>query len=73
MLLIVGSLLHQAERDGTGIPAFVVWAFVPLTVVAVIVMPISGIWLLIPPAAGMVLYRRRRIPNVPPGNRGARW
>jgi len=59
MLLIVGGLVNQAERQGFVIPRFVTWSFAGLVVVGVVVMPISGIWLLIPPAAGMVFRRRK--------------
>jgi len=58
MLLIVGVLVNQAEGKGLGIPRFVTWSFVALTLIGVLVMPISGIWLLIPPVAGMVTRRR---------------
>jgi len=58
MMLIVGVLVDQAERQRLAIPRFVTWSFVVLTVIGVVVMPISGIWLLIPPAAGMVTRRR---------------
>ena len=55
MLLIVGVLFNQAERSNSSIPPCVTWTFVGLVVVGVIVMPISGIWLLFPPVAGMVI------------------
>ena len=59
VLLIVGVLVNQVEREGLAIPRFVTWSFAGLVVVGVVVMPISGIWLLIPPAAGMVFRRRK--------------
>ena len=58
MLLIVGALVNQAEREALTIPRFVTWSFTALTIVGVIVMPISGIWLMIPPAVGMVIRGR---------------
>jgi polyferredoxin len=58
LLLIIGVIVDRAERDGLAIPRFAAWLFAALTIVGVVVMPISGIWLLIPPAVGMV-YRRR--------------
>ena len=58
MMLIVGVLVDQAERRRLVIPRSVTWSFVVLTVIGVVVMPISGIWLLIPPAAGMATRRR---------------
>ena len=58
MLLIAGALVNQVEHKALGIPVFVTWSFVALTLIGVIVMPISGIWLLIPPVAGMVTRHR---------------
>jgi hypothetical protein len=58
VLLIVGVLVNQVEREGLRVPRFVVWSFAGLVFVGVVVMPISGIWLLIPPAFG-VLFRSR--------------
>jgi len=51
-------LVNQAEHHGVAIPGFVTWSFAALTTIGVVVMPISGIWLLIPPAAGMLTRRR---------------
>ena len=65
MLLLVGVLVDQTERKGLAIPLFVTWLFAALTVIGVVVMPISGIWLLIPPAAGMV-FRRRKANEIHP-------
>ena len=59
MLLITGVLIDQLEHERLVIPRFVTWSFAVLTVIGVVVMPISGIWLLIPPAAGMVVRRRQ--------------
>jgi hypothetical protein len=59
MLLIVGVLVNQAERQRPAIPRFVTWMFAALTLIGVVVMPISGIWLMIPPAIGMVIWSRR--------------
>ena len=59
MLLIVGVLVNQVEGQGLTVPRFVTWMFTGLVVVGVVVMPISGIWLLIPPALGMVIRRQQ--------------
>ena len=63
MMLIVGVLVYQVERQRLAIPLFVTWSFVVLTVIGVFVMPISGIWLLIPAVAGMVIRRRPHTEN----------
>jgi hypothetical protein len=53
LLLILGALIDHLETSGFGIPLFVAWSFLALTVVCVVVMPISGIWLLVPAVVGM--------------------
>jgi hypothetical protein len=55
LLLIIGVLIDQTERHRLAVPWFVICAFVLLTVVGLVVMPISGIWLLLPPVVGLVL------------------
>ena len=62
LLLTVGALIDQVERRGLALPWFVTWSFVLLTVIGVVVMPISGIWLLLPPVVGM-LFRCRQFRN----------
>ena len=59
MLLIVGVMVDRMERERLAIPRFVTGLFAALTAIGVVVMPISGIWLLIPPAAGMVARSRQ--------------
>ena len=56
LLLIVGGLVDRLETSGLGIPKFLPWLFLVLVIVGIIVMPISGIWLLVPPVVGM--FRR---------------
>lgn len=60
LLLVVGVLIDQVERSNLVIPWFVTWSFVAMAVIGVVVMPISGIWLLTPAVVGM-LFRRRQI------------
>jgi len=55
LLLIVGVLVDQVEKRGHAFPSFVTWAFVVMTMIGVVVMPISGIWLLVPPVAGLMI------------------
>ena len=62
LLLVVGALIDQVERRGLPIPRLVTLSFVVMTAIGVVVMPISGIWLLIPPVAGM-LFRWTQIGN----------
>jgi hypothetical protein len=59
LLLIVGVLIDVLEKRRLVIPRFVVWCFAFLAVLGAAVMPISGIWLLIPPVVGMFFQRSK--------------
>ncbi len=61
LLLIVGGLVDRLETSGLGLPKFLSWSFLALVIVGIIVMPISGIWLLVPPLIGM--FRRPGAPT----------
>jgi len=58
LLLILGALIDRLERSGFGIPPFLAWSFLVLTVIGGVVMPISGLWLLVPPLVGMFVRAR---------------
>ena len=58
MLLMVGVLVDQMERERLAIPRFVTGLFAALTITGVFVMPISGIWLMFPPVIGMLVRSR---------------
>ena len=60
MLMLFGGLVHANERDGRPLPPTVSWGLLVLTVAMVVIMPISGGWLLLPPAIGAVLKRSSR-------------
>ncbi len=54
LMLMISVLINQLERRGLAIPLFVTLLFCVLTIFGIVVMPLSGTWLLLPPAAGMV-------------------
>ncbi|MCP4654925.1 MAG: hypothetical protein GY856_05845 [bacterium] len=58
LLLIMGALVDRLEKSGFGIPPFLAWSFLALTVIGAVVMPISGLWLLVPPVVGMFVRAR---------------
>jgi len=68
MPLIVRAPVSQAAHLRLAIPRSVAWICAALTVIGVVVVPISGICLSIPPVAGMVIRSRRSIEE-----RGERW
>ncbi len=55
LLIISGSLIDRLEKKGITVPPVAAWSFLVLAVLGVIVMPKSGLWLLLPPIAGMVI------------------
>jgi len=55
LFLIVGVLIDHVERRSLAMPRFLPSGFAVLTVIGIFVMPISGLWLLVPPTAGMLL------------------
>ncbi len=58
LFLIIGALVDHLEKSGFGIPTFLAWSFLALTVIGVVVMPISGIWLFVLPVIGMFVRAR---------------
>jgi len=59
LFLIVGVLVDALEKRGIAIPCVVAWLFAFSTVLGVVAMPISGLWLLIPSVAGMFFQRSK--------------
>lgn len=54
LAMILGALIDWCEGRGHGLPRFLGWSLLALTLLCVIVMPISGGWLLFPPAIAAV-------------------
>ena len=55
LLFLVGSLIHRLEIDGLAAPPLFVWSLLAITVSGVLVMPISGLWLLFVPLVGLLV------------------
>ena len=58
-LLMLGGLTHWAQAQTGTLPAFLGWALLALGVAGVILMPLSGFWLLLPQAVLMIVVARR--------------
>lgn len=58
LLFTLGQLCCWAQAQGISLPAFVGWYLLAISVVGVVLMPISGFWLLIPPAVLILLAAR---------------
>ena len=56
-LIIIGGLIDWIERRNLGMPSFLKWSFLFLTVLGCIIMPKSGFWLLLIPTVGLYLRR----------------
>lgn len=58
-LLIIGVLVNWIERTLTTFPLCISWSFLILTLAGVFIMPISGFWLLLVPAVGLLVRMAR--------------
>ena len=52
-LMLIGSLLNHIEKKGLGMPPYFKYAYMALTAVGCIMLPESGLWLMLVPGAGM--------------------
>lgn len=59
-LLLFGQLCCWAQTNNITLPSFIGWILLLTAVVGVIVEPISGFWLLIPPSLLMMIDLKRR-------------
>ncbi len=60
MFVVLGALVHWAQaRTGT-LPAFLGWSVLALGMAGVILMPLSGFWLLLPQAVLILAVARQR-------------
>lgn len=58
LAILFGLLVDWCEKRQLGLPRFLGWALLVLTSVCVVIMPISGGWLLLPPAVGAMRESR---------------
>ena len=58
LMILFGALIDHLEARGLPLPAFVGWGLVALFVPLLVVMPISGVWLLLPPIVGALRGRK---------------
>ena len=65
MFVVLGALVHWAQaRTGT-LPAFLGWSVLALGMAGVILMPLSGFWLLFPQAVLILAVTRQRRSRIP--------
>ena len=72
MALILGGLIHWTQaRTGT-LPAFLGWSLLALCVLALVLMPVSGFWVVLPQAVMMIVVGRRGRPGTVAETQGMR-
>ena len=57
MMILFGIALDELEKRGQGFPPFLGYGFVTITTLAVVAMPVSGGWLMLPPAVGLIIKK----------------
>jgi hypothetical protein len=60
LMILAGGLLDTLEAHGAALPFWFGWALLALVVVGVVLMPVSGFWLLLPPTLGVLRRTSRR-------------
>ena len=56
---VIASLSLSLEKAGLELPQFGVWVLISLTAVGLMLIPLSGFWLILPPLLAMLLDHRR--------------
>lgn len=59
LTIVFGLTIDRMEREGVTVPRIVGYGFCILVALAIIAMPVSGGWLLIPGALGLLLKTQR--------------
>jgi len=54
-LMIIGGLINWIEKKKIQFPPFLKWVYMALTISGCIMMPASGLWLMLIPGAGLFL------------------
>jgi hypothetical protein len=52
LAILLGAAIDHLEQLGLPLPAFLAWGLLALNVIFLVVMPISGGWLLVPAVIG---------------------
>ncbi|MCE2723581.1 MAG: DUF6463 family protein [Burkholderiales bacterium] len=64
LTIVFGLTADWIEKERNHFPSIVGYLFFSLTALAIVAMPLSGGWLLLPPAVGMLLKPRAGARNV---------
>lgn len=60
LLLIIGMLCCWIQEQKLIMPGFVGWGLLFVTIISVVIMPVSGVWLLLPPSTIILLVSMRK-------------
>lgn len=58
VVILLGGLADWCESQGAGLPRRFGWSLLALTILVVVIMPISGGWLLLAPSIGAITRAR---------------
>lgn len=72
MALILGGMVHWSQNRTGTLPSFLGWVLLALGLGGVILMPVSGFWVVLPQAIMLILVARRGRPGAVAGGRRTR-
>ena len=59
LLMTLGGLINFMEKTGQPLPDFLGWTLLSITVFALILSPLSGVWLILIPAVALRLKNKK--------------
>ncbi len=60
LMIILGALVDRNEALAIELPSWLGWSLLALVGICLVVMPISGAWLIVPPTVGAIARSRAR-------------
>ncbi len=63
LLIVFGALIDWCESKGIKLPPFLGWGLLTITIIGVMLMPVSGFWLLIIPSIGAIRDKALSVVN----------
>ncbi len=63
LLIVFGALIDWCESKGIKLPLFLGWGLLTITIIGVMLMPVSGFWLVIIPSIGAIRDKALSVVN----------
>ncbi len=63
LLIVFGALIDWCESKGIKLPLFLGWGLLTITIIGVMLMPVSGFWLVIIPSIGAIRNKALSVVN----------